>query len=108
MQLEVFYRDGTADTIVSGEGWRITNRGPIRKANEFDGETYDARLDLGSWTLPRYNDSQWQDAVVDYDLQNMNLEDRFNPAGNAATTSTTPLCLSPTAPRLQPSAWNTN
>jgi len=79
MQLEVFYRDGTADTIVSGEDWRITNRGPIRKANEFDGETYDARLDLGDWTSPRYDDSQWQDAVVDYDRHNMNLEDRFNP-----------------------------
>ncbi len=79
MQLEVFYKDGTADTIVSGEGWHITNRGPVRKANEFDGETYDARLDLGSWTSPRYDDSQWQDAVVDYDRHNMNLEDRFNP-----------------------------
>ena len=79
MQLEVFYKDGTADTIVSGEGWKITNRGPIRKANEFDGETYDASLDLGDWTSPRYDDSGWQDAVVDYDRYNMNLEDRFNP-----------------------------
>ncbi len=55
MQLEVTYKDGTADTIVSGEGWKITNRGPIRKSNEFDGETYDARLDLGDWTMPDYD-----------------------------------------------------
>ena len=81
MQLEVFYKDGTADTIVSGEGWRITNQGPIRKANEFDGETFDQHLDiaLGAWLHTDYDDSQWQDAVVDYDRQNMNLEDRFNP-----------------------------
>ena len=81
MQLEVFYADGSADTIVSGEGWRITNRGPIRKANEFDGETFDQHLDvaLGAWLHPDYDDSQWQDATVDYDRQNMNLEDRFNP-----------------------------
>ena len=81
MQLEVFYKDGTADTIVSGEGWRITNRGPIRKANEFDGETFDQHLDvaLGAWLHTDYDDSQWQDATVDYDRQNMNLEDRFNP-----------------------------
>lgn len=81
MQLEVFYRDGTADTIVSGEGWRITNQGPIRKANEFDGETFDQHLDaaLGAWLHTDYDDSQWQDAVVDYDRHNMNLEDRFNP-----------------------------
>ena len=79
MQLEVTYDDGTTDTIVSGEGWKITNRGPIRKSNEFDGETYDARMDLGDWTLPGYDDSQWLDAVVDYDRQNMNFEDRYNP-----------------------------
>jgi len=81
MQLEVFYKDGTADTIESGEGWRITNQGPIRKANEFDGETFDQHLDiaLGAWLHTDYDDSQWQDAVVDYDRQNMNLEDRFNP-----------------------------
>ena len=80
MQLEVFYKDGTSDTFTSCKGgWKITNRGPIRKANEFDGETYDAHLDLGDWTSPRYDDSQWQDAVVDYDRHNMNLEDRFNP-----------------------------
>ena len=52
MQLEVTYKNGTTDTIVSGKGWKITNRGPIRKSNEFDGETYDARLDLGDWTSP--------------------------------------------------------
>ena len=79
MQLEVTYTDGTTDTIVSGEGWKITNRGPIRKSNEFDGETYDARMELGYWTLPGYDDSKWMDAVVDYDQHNMNTEDLFNP-----------------------------
>lgn len=79
LQLEVFYKDGTADTIVSGHGWMVTNRGPIRKANEFDGETYDEHYDLGAWTLPGYDDSRWDTAIVDYDRQNMNLEDRFNP-----------------------------
>ena len=79
MQLEVTYKNGTTDTIVSGEGWKITNRGPIRKSNEFDGETYDARLKLGDWTQPHYDDRQWDDAVVDYDRQNMYREDIYNP-----------------------------
>ena len=79
MQLEVTYTDGTADTIVSDDSWKITNRGPIRKSNEFDGETYDARLDLGDWTQPHYDDSQWQDVVEDYDRQNMYKEDIYNP-----------------------------
>ena len=85
MQLEVTYKDGTTDTIISGRGhWKITNRGPIRKSNEFDGETYDARLDLGAWTQPHYDDSQWDDAIVDYDRQNMYREDIYNPRHRVA------------------------
>ncbi len=96
MQLEVTYQDGTTDTIVSGTPadrhqngasgtpWKITNRGPIRKSNEFDGETYDARLKLGDWTQPNYDDSQWDDAVVGYDRQNMYREDIYNPRHRAA------------------------
>ena len=84
MQLEVTYKDGTTDTIVSGEGWKITNQGPIRKSNEFDGETYDARLDLGDWTMPDYDDSQWDAAIVDYDRQNMYREDIYNPRHRVA------------------------
>ena len=84
MQLEVTYKDGTTDTIVSGEGWKITNQGPIRKSNEFDGETYDARLDLGDLTMPDYDDSQWDAAIVDYDRQNMYREDIYNPRHRVA------------------------
>ncbi len=84
MQLEVTYKDGTTDTIVSGEGWKITNQGPIRKSNEFDGETYDARLDLGDWTMPYYDDSNWDAAIVDYDRQNMYREDIYNPRHRVA------------------------
>ncbi len=83
MQLEVTYTDGTADTIVSGPGWRITNRGPIRKSNEFDGETYDAHMELGDWIQPGYDDSRWETAIVDYDRQNMYVEDRYNPRHRA-------------------------
>jgi alpha-L-rhamnosidase len=83
LQLEVTYADGTADTIVSGHGWRITNRGPIRKSNEFDGETCDARLDLGKWTLPHYDDSRWDLPVVDYHRHNMYREDIYNPRHRA-------------------------
>jgi alpha-L-rhamnosidase len=106
LQLEVTYQDGTTDTIVSGEGWRITNRGPIRKSNEFDGETYDSRYDLGLWGYPNYydkysnefddlfdmdyitypdhHDDNWQNAVVDYDRQNMYREDIYNPRHRVA------------------------
>ena len=84
MQLEVTYHDGTTDTVVSDDNWKITNRGPIRKSNEFDGETYDARLNLGDWTQPHYDDRQWDEAVVGYDRENMYREDIYNPRHRVA------------------------
>jgi len=46
LQLEVTYKDGQKETIVSDETWKITNCGPIRTANEWDGETYDENFEF--------------------------------------------------------------
>ena len=64
LQLEVTYKDGQKETIVSDETWKITNRGPIRTANEYDGETYDENFDLGDWNQPNYDDSAWLQAEL--------------------------------------------
>lgn len=62
LQLEIEYNDGSKSLIVSDESWKITNRGPIRTSNEYDGETYDENYELGDWTLPHYDDNSWFDA----------------------------------------------
>ena len=64
LQLEVTYKDGQKETIVSDETWKITNRGPIRTANEWDGETYDGNFDLGDWNQADYDDSAWHQAEL--------------------------------------------
>ena len=64
LQLEVTYKDGQKETIVSNETWKITNRGPIRTANEWDGETYDGNFDLGNWNQADYDDSAWHQAEL--------------------------------------------
>ncbi len=64
LQLEVTYKDGQKETIVSDETWKITNRGPIRTANEWDGETYDENFDLGDWNTAGYNASSWLQAEL--------------------------------------------
>ena len=64
LQLEVTYKDGQKETIVSDETWKITNRGPIRTANEWDGETYDENFDLGNWNQADYDDSEWLQAEL--------------------------------------------
>jgi alpha-L-rhamnosidase len=64
LQLEVTYKDGQKETIVSDDTWKITNRGPIRTANEYDGETYDENFELGDWTKAQYDDTDWLTAKL--------------------------------------------
>ena len=64
LQLEVTYIDGQKETIISDETWKITNRGPIRTANEWDGETYDENFDLSDWNKAGYDDSAWLQAEL--------------------------------------------
>ena len=64
LQLEVTYKDGQKETIISDETWKITNRGPIRTANEWDGETYDENFELGDWNTAGYDASSWLQAEL--------------------------------------------
>jgi len=58
-QLEISYEDGSSETIISDESWKLTTNGPIRKNNEYDGEYYDARMELDDWNKIGYNDANW-------------------------------------------------
>lgn len=60
--LIVEYVDGTQQTISSDTSWKLTTEGPIRSNNEYDGEEYDARQELGAWTKTGYDDRQWMPA----------------------------------------------
>ena len=68
--LIIEYADGRTETIATDyRTWRITADGPVRSANEYDGETYDARREwtptdasssAPAWTLPAFDDSTWE------------------------------------------------
>ena len=73
--LIIEYADGRSETVATDyRTWRITADGPVRSANEYDGETYDARREwamsadtvgaaagmLPAWTLPGFDDSAWE------------------------------------------------
>ncbi len=59
LQLEIDYADGTRDTVVSDGTWRLTDKGPITANNEYDGEEYDARLEMKGWSEVGFNDAAW-------------------------------------------------
>jgi alpha-L-rhamnosidase len=67
-QLEITYRDGTTQRVVSDEAWRWSY-GPVVASGLYDGERYEARLELDGWDLPGYDDSPWRDVrPVSYPL----------------------------------------
>ncbi|MCW3060334.1 MAG: inverting alpha-L-rhamnosidase, partial [Capsulimonas sp.] len=66
MQLEITYTDGARQTIISDKNWKISDKGPIRANNEYDGETYDARMALKGWSAPGFAEApgQWTNADI--------------------------------------------
>ncbi|MGO8698297.1 MAG: glycoside hydrolase family 78 protein [Limisphaerales bacterium] len=63
-ELKVEYMDGATEEIVSDNTWNVTTNGPIRANNEYDGEAYDARMELEGWNGPGFDDSQWSRARI--------------------------------------------
>ncbi|MFZ4681867.1 MAG: family 78 glycoside hydrolase catalytic domain [Terrimicrobiaceae bacterium] len=59
-QLELTYRDGRRETLLSSTDWKATDQGPIRLNNEYDGELYDARMEMPGWDRFGFDDSAWQ------------------------------------------------
>lgn len=64
LQLEIEYKDGSKQYVVSDETWKVTANGPIRANNEYDGEEYDATKELSGWDNPGYDDSKWLKAQL--------------------------------------------
>lgn len=62
LSIIVEYADGSRERLATDESWRVTDKGPVRSNNEYDGELYDARLEADGWTLPGFDDSAWKKA----------------------------------------------
>ena len=56
----VEYEDGTTQRLQTDDkGWKVTANGPIRANNEYDGEEYDARMEMKGWSEVGFDDSSW-------------------------------------------------
>ena len=67
-QLEITLADGSIRTVGTDGEWR-SSVGPLRGSDLYDGETCDARLELGGWSRPAYDASAWRPVeVIDHDL----------------------------------------
>lgn len=63
LQLQIKYTDGTTQTVVSDGSWKVST-GPILSSEIYNGETYDARLEMPDWSQPNFVDTGWQAVKV--------------------------------------------
>ncbi|WP_248722486.1 family 78 glycoside hydrolase catalytic domain [Seonamhaeicola sp. ML3] len=68
-QLEMTMKDGTKEMIVSDDSWKGTTNGPIRLSEIYDGETYDANLEMDGWTTNNFSDKDWS-SVNTFPIEN--------------------------------------
>ena len=62
--LELQYGDGRTELIESDTRWKVHD-GAIRSNNIYFGETYDARYEIAACKAASYDDSHWENAVVE-------------------------------------------
>ena len=63
VELIVNTKDGNAHRVVSDSSWKWSH-GPLRENGLYFGEVYDARLEMPGWSLPGFDDSSWNGAIV--------------------------------------------
>ncbi len=63
LQLEITFTDGTKKRVLSGPDWSF-HPSPIVEDTLYNGETYDARLELPGWDRPGFQEEGWTKAKV--------------------------------------------
>jgi alpha-L-rhamnosidase len=62
-QLEIELPGGASLTLATDGTWKTTT-GPILENDLIMGESHDARLELGAWSSPGYDDAAWQPVLL--------------------------------------------
>ena len=63
LQLEIEYTNGEKEIVQTDDSWKY-QLGPIITSDLYNGETYDARLELSGWTEDGYNANSWKSVAV--------------------------------------------
>ncbi|MDT7837929.1 alpha-L-rhamnosidase [Aquabacterium sp. OR-4] len=61
LTLDLTLPDGSTQRIATDGHWRASTA-PVRFAEIYHGETYDARLEQAGWSSPGFDDSAWDEA----------------------------------------------
>ncbi|WP_282040867.1 family 78 glycoside hydrolase catalytic domain [Winogradskyella flava] len=63
-QLEMTMSDGSKEIIVSDDSWKGMTNGPLQFAEIYDGEIYNANLEMLDWTTINFDDKDWMSVEV--------------------------------------------
>ncbi len=61
-QLKIEYTDGSSETIISDKNWKVSN-GPILESDIYNGELYDARLEMDGWKSTGFDTGSWKNVA---------------------------------------------
>ncbi len=70
-KLVIQYENGEEQTIQSDESWKYSYDGPVRVADLFLGEKYDARKDDGDPSVISYIENNWKTVLVKNDADQL-------------------------------------
>lgn len=62
-QMVIKYADGTTETVVSDNSWKVSNS-PITYSEIYNGEIQDLRISKKEYSLANFNDDQWANVVT--------------------------------------------
>lgn len=62
--IKVEYTDGTNETFVTDNTWKVYNGGPLYVNNLYHGVIYDARREVDGWKELGFNDAAWEKVAI--------------------------------------------
>jgi alpha-L-rhamnosidase len=62
--IRITYSDGSTELVNSDSSWKATDQGPIRFSGIYDGEVFDANMELNGWTSVGFNDAGWWNVAL--------------------------------------------
>ena len=69
-QLELDFADGRRQIVATDGAWQGSTDGPLRFSGIYEGETYDARMEMDGWDAPDFQpDARWRPALIDRDVK---------------------------------------
>jgi len=88
-QLEILMKDGSKEIITSDDSWKGTTNGPIQFSEIYDGEIYNAALEMPKWSTGEFDDHKW------HNVETTNLDDHIALTPKRHTTVKAKIELNP-------------